>query len=132
MLLNKTDYFILGLRVAQLRVIFMMPDHLCGPKPPKRLAYIDWFSPFCAPHTDSGFYPVSRQHRNRTLSTAIIPIKSIVSSCHLIPKFGTNFHPARCDSTKILEECNSFFLNAHISIATFFNYNEHHFQDVGS
>ena len=102
-----------------------MPDHLCLQKIPKRLAYIEWFTPFRAPNPDSGFYSISRSHQNRMTSAAIIPIDSIVSSCHLIPKFGTKFHPARWNSTEILEECNSFLLNKYISIATFYKFNEH-------
>jgi len=116
-----------GLRVAQLRVIFTMPEHLRTQNIPKRLAYIEWFTPFRAPNNDSGFYSVTRSHQNRTPSAAIIPIDSIVSSCHLIPKFGTKFHPARWDSAEILEECTSFLLNKYISIATFYNYNKHLF-----
>jgi len=130
-LLIKADHSFqissLGLRVAQLRVIFAMPDHLCGQKLAKRLAYIEWFTPFRAPNADSGLYSVTRSRQNRSPSAAIIPIDSIVSSCHLIPKFGTNFHPARWDSTEILEECTSFLLNKHISITTFYKYNEHLF-----
>jgi hypothetical protein len=122
-------YIVLGLRVAQLRLIFTMPDHLCTPKMPKRLAYIEWFTHFRAPNADSGFHSVSRSHQNRMPSAAIIPIDSIVSSCHLVPKFGTKFHPARWDSSKILDECTTFLLNKHISIATFYKYNEHLFVD---
>ena len=89
--LKKADFirnFVLG-----LHVIFTMPDHLRTQNIPKGLAYIEWFTPFRAPNSDTGFYSVSRSHQNWMLSAAIIPIDSIVSSCHLIPKFGMNFNP---------------------------------------
>ena len=105
----------------------MMPDHLLTQNIPKRLAYIKWFTPFHAPNSDTGFYSVSRSHQNRIPSAAIIPIDLIVSSCHLILKFGMNFNPARWDSTEILEECTSFLLNKYISVTTFYKYNEHLF-----
>ena len=44
----------IGLQVAQLRVIFALPEHLRHSRLPNRLAYIDWFTPFRAPHPDSG------------------------------------------------------------------------------
>ena len=127
-LLNKADNsFKLGLRVAQLRVIFTMPDHLHTQNIPKCLAYIEWFTPFCAPIPIPAFI-LSLIHIKigcRLLLSSLSRLNYI--KLHLIPKFGTNFYPARWDSTEILEECTSFLIKKYISITTFYKYNEHLF-----
>jgi hypothetical protein len=84
-----------GLRVAQLRAIFTLPEHLQHPHLPIRLAYIEWFTPFCTPHADSGLFPLTRASRNNGPATKIIPLDCIVSSSHLIPRYGTMFHPPK-------------------------------------
>ncbi|KAF8970183.1 hypothetical protein BDZ97DRAFT_1652882, partial [Flammula alnicola] len=109
-----------GLRVAQLRAIFALPEHLRHSRLPNQLAYIEWFTTFRAPHADSGLFPLTRASRNNGPITEIIPLDSIVSSCHLIPRFGTKYHPAKWDSDTVLEECKSFFLNKYLYIQTFF------------
>jgi hypothetical protein len=115
----------IGLRVAQLRAIFTLPGHLQHAHLPNKLAYVEWFTPFRAPHLDSGLFPVTRASRNNEPVSEIIPLDSIISSCHLIPRFGTNFHPAKWDSDNALEECKSFFLNKYLSIRTFFDLEQH-------
>ena len=119
--LNNT----LGLRIAQLRVIFALPEHLQHPLLPNKLAYVEWFTPFRAPHPHSGLFLVSRSSRNNEPISEIIPLDSIVSSCHLIPKFGTNFLPAKWDSDSVLEECKSFFLNKYLNIKFFLDLERH-------
>ena len=52
-------------------------------------------------------------------------IDTIISSCHLIPRFGTNYHPAKWDTDTVLEECKSFFLNKYLTIQTFFDLEQH-------
>ena len=114
-----------GLRVAQLRAIFSLPEHLRHSRLPTRLAYIEWFTPFRAPHADSGLFPLTRASRNNGPVTDIVPLDLIVSSCHLIPRFGTKYHPAKWDSNTVLEECKSFFLNKYLHIRTFFDLERH-------
>jgi len=109
-----------GLRVAQLRVIFTLPEHLRHSHLPNKLAYVELFTPFRAPHSDSGLFPITRASRNNEPVSEIIPLDSIVSSCYLIPRFGTKYHPAKWDSDTVLEECKSFFLNKYLNIHTFF------------
>ena len=108
---SNLDYttWILGLHVAQLRVIFALPEHLRHPHLPNRLTYIDWFTPFRTPHSNSSIFSVSRSERNHGPISEIIPLDSIVSSCHLIPRFGTKYLPAKWDSDSVLEQCKSFF-----------------------
>ena len=106
-------------------MIFALPEHLRHSHLPNKLAYVEWFTPFRAPHSDSGFFPVTRASRNNGPLSEIIPLDSIVSSCHLIPRFGTKYHPAKWNSDSVLEECKSFFLNKHLNIRFFFDLERH-------
>ncbi|KAJ7495100.1 hypothetical protein FB451DRAFT_999355, partial [Mycena latifolia] len=50
-----------GLRIAQVRAIFMLPPQYgTYPHP---LAYIEWFTPFNQPDKTSGMYTVHRSSR---------------------------------------------------------------------
>jgi hypothetical protein len=106
-------------------MIFTLPDHLRHPSLPNNLAYVEWFSPFRAPHSDSGLFSITRSSRNNLPVSEIIPLQSIISPCHLIPGFGTKFHPAKWGSDNVLEECKSFFLNKYLTIQTFFDLERH-------
>ena len=109
-----------GLRVGQVRLIFALPEYLRGRDLPTYHACVEWFNPFRAPNPDSNLYSVTRSHRNNLPITEIVPLASIVSSCYLTPKYGTNFHPARWSSANVLEECKSFTLNKYISHYMFY------------
>ena len=105
---------------TQIRAIFTLPGHLQHAHLPNTLAYIEWFTPFRAPHPNLGLFPVTRASRNNGPVSDIIPLDAIISSCHLIPRFGMNFHPTKWNSN-ILEECKSFFLNKYLTIRSFYN-----------
>jgi hypothetical protein len=119
-LLNFLHLSLIGLRVGQVRLIFALPDYLRGRDLPRYHACIEWFNPFRAPNPDSKLFSVTRSHRNNSPISEIVPVTSIVSSCYLTPKFGTNYHPAKWTSTNVLEDCKSFTLNKYISLY-FFN-----------
>lgn len=89
---------------------------------PCRLAYVEWFTPFRAPDPDTKLYSVSRSTRNHVRAADIMPIDNIVSSCHLAPKYGTQYHPAKWTSTNVLAECKVFILNKYIRVATFYEH----------
>jgi len=112
--------FLEGLRVGQVRLIFALPEYLRGHDLPTYHACIEWFNPFRAPNPDSKLYSLTRSHRNNGPITEIVPLTSIVASCYLTPKFGTNFHPARWSSADVLEECKTFTLNKYISLYMFY------------
>ena len=67
----------LGLQVAQVRFIFDLPDHLRlgAYNPPRKLAYIEWFTPFRGPHLNSRLYSVMRAMRNRCPAADVIPVE---------------------------------------------------------
>lgn len=119
-----------GLRVAQVRLLFNLPAHLRTPAPgralPEHLAYIEWFTPFRAAHPHSQLRSVSRSSQDRSAAAEIIPVSDIVSSCHLLPRFGTHYRAGWSTDT-VLEECPSFFLNPYISVGTFYEHHAHLF-----
>ena len=59
--------------------------------------------------------PVSYATREGRRHAAMVPIHSILWSCHLTPKFGR-----QCNVTwtaeNVLDKCSDFFLNSHLSI----------------
>ncbi|KAI0688324.1 hypothetical protein BC835DRAFT_1550045 [Cytidiella melzeri] len=101
-----------GLTVAQVRVIFCLPETVSYlSKHP--LAYVEWFTPF-QPYGDiTGMFSVAPSQRNRRRRVSIIPITAIVRSCHLIPVWGraANIH---WTSENVLERCTRFYVNTYL------------------
>ncbi|GLB46021.1 putative zn-finger domain-containing protein, partial [Lyophyllum shimeji] len=116
-----------GLRVAQVRAIFVLPKHLRAQLLPHRLAYIEWFKPFRAANLnpDSKLYSVSRSVRHQAPVAAIIPLEDIVSSCHLSPKYDTRHHAGSWTTDIALEVCKTFTLNKYIHLGTFYEHQSH-------
>jgi hypothetical protein len=110
-----------GLRVAQVRLVFTLPEHLRIANESSQLAYIEWFTMFRAPDTDLNIYSVSRSTVDRKPRAEIVPLESIVSSCHLIPKFGTKI-PSSWTAENVLQVCRSFFLNRWIDLRMFYGH----------
>ena len=73
----------LGLRVAEIRVIFALPSHLGSfPHP---LAYVHWFTPIHVWDDTVGMYRMGRSTRNHNPHTAIISVDRLLQGCHLLP-----------------------------------------------
>ncbi|KAJ3004511.1 hypothetical protein NUW54_g4780 [Trametes sanguinea] len=110
---------VLGYRVAQVRVVFKLPeDALPGLFPnarvarPQHLAYVEWFKPFpTAPHHDHGLYKIARSLRRGARLASIIPVENIARSCHLFPDFGAAV-PREWTSSNVLEHCSTFYVNS--------------------
>ena len=108
----------LGYRVAQVRVIFTLPDRFPYREP---LAYIEYFSPFRTQKKFSDLYPVKRSYKGsnrKEREAAVISLDSIRSSCHLIPNFGKSANQD-LDYTSVLEECQNFFVNPYLDLDSF-------------
>jgi len=114
-----------GLRVAQVRAIFTLPDHLHAPLLPDRLAYIEWFNPFRARDPDSRLHSISCSLRRQAPVSTIIPLKDTVSSCHLSLRYGTRHHAGSWSPDTALELCKTFTFNKYIDIGTFYEQEFH-------
>ncbi|KAJ8521884.1 hypothetical protein ONZ45_g1435 [Pleurotus djamor] len=108
-----------GLRVAQLRFIFELPQHLRTPQQPHQLAYVEWFNPFRSRDANNQLFQLSRQLQRHLPVPEIIDLSRIQGPCYLIPRFGTECD-LRWTSDNVLEECKSFFFARYIDLATFY------------
>ncbi|KAH7904046.1 hypothetical protein BJ138DRAFT_1019687 [Hygrophoropsis aurantiaca] len=106
-----------GLRVAQVRIIFKLPD-VYQIRPPHPLAFVEWFTPFGPRDTCSGLYIVNRSTRMRKPYVEIIEVDRIVRNCHLIPKFGVKKN-TRWAADNIGEVCKTFYFNPYIDTHSF-------------
>jgi hypothetical protein len=113
MLSKNADY-----RVAQVKVIFSIPLHVekklfpDNQKPPKYLAYVEWFTPFnnssqIATHL---LHRVKRVVHNGERLASIIPLTKIHRSIHLFPSFGP-VAPREWTSSNVLDLCPQFYVN---------------------
>ncbi|KAI0824025.1 hypothetical protein BC628DRAFT_1381212 [Trametes gibbosa] len=108
-----------GYRVAQVRVVFKIPDSAMSVlfpnhavARPEHLAYVEWFTSFpSTPHPDHGLYKISRSLRRGDRIASIVPVQNIARSCHLFPDFGAAV-PRTWASSTVLEDCTSFFVNS--------------------
>ena len=106
-----TDINLIGLKVAQVRVIFALPEEYGTFQHP--LAYVEWFTPFCTPAQDLRMYQVSQSTRSGYWRASIIVVDQIERLIHLVPKFGR-----QVDRTwtmdDVLELCKTFYVNPYL------------------
>ncbi|KAH9846211.1 hypothetical protein C2E23DRAFT_602675 [Lenzites betulinus] len=111
-----------GFRVAQVRIVFKIPQANlislfprldASSRPDGHLAYVEWFTPSSpSAHPNHGLYRFTRLvSRQGARLASIIPIDRIERSCHLLPEFGP-IAPRDWSSSDVLERCQSFLLNA--------------------
>lgn len=103
------------LRVAQVRVVFRLPD---PPDPrfqslqSKHLAYVEWFSPFRAlPEPHHGFYKLTRDPQLEHRQGEVIEVSRIRQSIQLFPCFSGSWRVS-WNSDNVLERCDTFFVNS--------------------
>jgi hypothetical protein len=107
----------LGLRVAEIRVIFTLPSHLGNfPHP---LAYVHWFTPIHVWDDAIGMYRVGRSTRNHRPHAAVVSFEHIVQSCHLVPRFGSSPVPRSWLNGQVLDLASDFYLNRYINFYLF-------------
>lgn len=109
--------FFVGLRVAQVRLIFNLPPQFGHfPHP---LAYIEWFTPLGRFDPNSGLYSISRSTRHNQRNAEIVSVDRIVRGCHLMARCGQNI-PSSWTSDSILEEDSiQYLFNPYINVDTF-------------
>ncbi|KAF8134816.1 hypothetical protein EV363DRAFT_1447582 [Boletus edulis] len=123
-LVDKDEHIHSGLRVAEVRAIFLLPSHLGNFLEP--LAYIHWFKPLNHLDDTVQMFKVTRSTRNRQPNAAVIPVSQLFQPCHLVPKFPSGeavdpqwFH------NHAMDLCNTFYLNRYINFRTFEQYRQH-------
>ena len=110
-----------GLQIAQVRVVFQLPIKAIPQlfpsadiTPPTHLAYVEWFSPIpTTPDSNSRLYKVSRLTQNGRHLASVIPVDTIYSSVHLLPRFGQpeGTPSPEWNTFSVLELCHSFYIN---------------------
>ena len=123
---------ILGLRIAQVRVVFEIPSKTIGivfpspdVTPPTYLAYVEWFSPIPATRDPKHLmYRVSRSIKDGRRSSGVISLDAVVRSIHLFPRFGhvTHVAPREWDSLTVLDNCMSFYINPFSDLHSYMNF----------
>ncbi|KAF8868642.1 hypothetical protein BD779DRAFT_1614940 [Infundibulicybe gibba] len=105
-----------GLRVAQVRVIFLLPPYFGAY--PHPLAYVEWFTSLGAPDPQTGMYVINRFTRQHQPNGAVISTARIVRSCHLMGQFG-NAIAKGWTTDNVLERAKNFYLNPYIHVDMF-------------
>ncbi|KAI9059490.1 hypothetical protein FKP32DRAFT_1614234 [Trametes sanguinea] len=118
------------MRVAQVRVVFTLTDAVLDylfpalpahQRPPRHLAYVEWFSKFsAAPDRNTRMYKVSRTLQGDQRLASILPVNLIERSVHLIPRHSGPI-PRQWTSDNVLDECSTFYLNPYKDMHTYFN-----------
>jgi hypothetical protein len=128
-------YYVLGMKVGRLRVVFKLPENLDiwdSPEAPRRwpkghLAYVEWYRLSAAPGQHHNMFTVNKlPAQNDIIPGDIIPLSTIRQSCQLIPykvkttrkktasttskKTSTRW-PKTWTSENVLDQCKSFLLN---------------------
>ncbi|KAH9061973.1 hypothetical protein EDB87DRAFT_391109 [Lactarius vividus] len=108
-----------GNRIAQVRVVFRLPDKVIpnlfpssDTTIPSYLAYVEWFSPLSAtPDNNNLMYKVSRLIHQDRRRAAIVPIEGILCSVHLLSHLTGPVGPHNCNSFSVLDRCSTFYVN---------------------
>ncbi|KAF8870084.1 hypothetical protein BD779DRAFT_1456037 [Infundibulicybe gibba] len=105
-----------GLRVAQVRAIFLLPSYFgTHPHP---LAYVEWFTSLGAPDPQTGMYVINRSTRQHRPNGTVISTARIVRGCHLMGQFGNTIAKG-WTTDNILDKAKNFYLNPYIHVDTF-------------
>ncbi|EMD34441.1 hypothetical protein CERSUDRAFT_75980 [Gelatoporia subvermispora B] len=107
-----------GLRVAHVRMLFKLPEHLCRRAMPagKLLAYIEWFTPFQCRDTISDMLVVTRSTCMHQRYSEVIEADRIVRNCHLWPKMGCSVIDTGWTQENIIELFTTFYLNPFVDM----------------
>ncbi|KAJ7659560.1 hypothetical protein DFH06DRAFT_1089760 [Mycena polygramma] len=105
-----------GLRVAQVRAIFMLPPQYGTYSHP--LAYVEWFTNFNRPNNTSGLYTIHRSSRAQRRNAAIVSVEHIVRTCHLMGKAGTKID-RKWTTDNVIDLAPYLHFNPYIDVDSF-------------
>lgn len=107
-------FVILGLRVAQVQLIFKLPPQFGYFFHP--LTYIEWFTQFGQFDPNSGLYCItcSTQHNQR--NAEIISVERIVRGCHLMARCGSNVLSSWTSDNILEEDSIQYLFNPYINV----------------
>jgi hypothetical protein len=108
---------LLGLRVAQIRLIFDLPQHFgTFPHP---LAYIEWFTPLGTPDASTGLHLITRSTRHTRRNSAVVSVDRVLRGCHLMARYP-RVVPSTWSADNILEQGSlQYLFNPYINVDTF-------------
>ncbi|KAG1861617.1 hypothetical protein F4604DRAFT_1882423 [Suillus subluteus] len=111
-----------GKRVAQLKVVFHIPDECITkmflPRQIGHLAYVEWFLRPQNKDSNSGMYPISQSYQNGVQDASVIEVDSIYQTCQLVPRFSRRANHA-WTSSNVINRCEHFLINNFIDHHTF-------------
>ncbi|KAI6156712.1 hypothetical protein BKA82DRAFT_4325524 [Pisolithus tinctorius] len=105
-----------SVRVAQVRVIFKLPDYFGNY--PHPLVYVEWFTALHRRDPASGLYIVTRSTRHHRPNVAIISADCIVRACHLQARCGKEIN-ADWSADNVLDRAAAFYVNSYINLDMF-------------
>ncbi|KAI6155504.1 hypothetical protein BKA82DRAFT_3967408 [Pisolithus tinctorius] len=106
----------LGVRVAQVQVIFKLPDYFGNY--PHPLVYVEWFTALHRRDPASGLYIVTHSTRHHRPNVAIISADRIVRACHLQARCGKEIN-ADWSADNVLDRAATFYVNSYIDLDMF-------------
>ena len=109
--------FFVGLRVAQIRLIFNLPPQF-GTLP-HPLAYVEWFTRFGSPDINTGLYSVTRSTHQGQRNSEIVSVDRIVRGCHLMARCGQNIHSGWTTDSILEQNSVQFLVNPYINVHSF-------------
>lgn len=112
-----------GLRVAEVRIIFMLPPHLGSYRQP--LAYIHWFKPLRMFDDNVRMFSFGRSTRNHVPNAAVVPVTQLIQPCHLVPKFPSGAMDPHWTQGDSMTAADTFYLNRYIDLRIFKQYRIH-------
>jgi hypothetical protein len=116
--LVKSNFFpSIGLRIAQIRLIFDLPPQFGSFRHP--LAYVEWFTRLGSFDPNTQLYSVTRSTRQGQRNAEIVSVDRIVRGCHLMARCG-QIIPSTWTTDNVLEQNSiQYFVNPYINVDSF-------------
>ena len=110
-------FFSVGLRVAQVRLLFNLPPQF-GPYP-HPLAYIEWFTRLGAPDPNTGLHSVACSTRQAQRNAEVVSVDRIIRGCHLMARCGQSITSSWTADNVLEQSSLQYFVNPYINVDSF-------------